>query len=133
MSTVPMVEVEQATGLVKEVYDDMIATRKMSQIPNFWKTLATHPPTLASTWSEWKAVMGTPGRLDRLTKEMIAVAISTTNRSTYCVNAHTAAAIKAGMDKEMLGELMAVIGFFNKVNRMSDGYQVESDIFPKIE
>ena len=133
MSTVPMVEIEQATGLVKEVYDDMIATRKMNQIPNFWKTLATHPPTLASTWSEWKAVMGTPGRLDRLTKEMIAVAISTTNRSAYCVNAHTAAAIKAGMDKEMLGELMAVIGFFNKVNRMSDGYQVEPDIFPKME
>jgi len=133
MSTVPMVEFEQATGLVKEVYDDMIATRKMTRIPNFWKTLATHPPTLASTWSEWKAVMGTPGRLDRLTKEMIAVAVSATNRSTYCVNAHSAAAIKAGMDKEMLGELMAVIGFFNKVNRMSDGYQVEPDIFPKME
>jgi AhpD family alkylhydroperoxidase len=133
MSTVPMVEFEQATGLVKEVYDDMIATRKMTRIPNFWKTLATHPPTLASTWSEWKAVMGTPGRLDRLTKEMIAVAVSTTNRSTYCVNAHSAAAIRAGMDKEMLGELMAVIGFFNKVNRMSDGYQVEPDIFPKME
>jgi hypothetical protein len=28
---------------------------------------------------------------------------------------------------------MAVIGFFNKVNRMSDGYQVEPDIFPKME
>jgi len=133
MSTVRMVELEQATGLVKQIYDDMIATRKMSRIPNFWKVLATHPPTLASTWNEWKAVMGTPGRLDRLTKEMIAVAVSTTNRSAYCVNAHTAAAIKAGMDKEMLGELMAVIGFFNKVNRMSDGYQVEPDIFPEIE
>jgi AhpD family alkylhydroperoxidase len=130
--TVPMVEYDQATGLVKEVFDDILTTRKTQRTPNFWKTLASHPPTLARIWKESKDMM-TPGRLDLLVKEMIGVAISTTNRAAYCINAHTAAAMKQGMDREMLGELMSVIAYFNTVNRLADGYQVEPDIFPPLE
>ena len=68
-----------------------------------------------------------PGRLDGLTKEMIALAVSATNGCTYCIRSHTAAARKLGMDDEMLGELMAVVGTFNQTNRLADGYQVEVD------
>jgi AhpD family alkylhydroperoxidase len=68
-----------------------------------------------------------PGRLDALTKEMLALAVSATNGCTYCIRSHTAAARKLGMDDEMLGELMAVVGTFNQTNRLADGYQVEVD------
>ncbi|HEX7929051.1 MAG TPA: carboxymuconolactone decarboxylase family protein [bacterium] len=132
MSTVRMVEYEQATGLVKQVYDDIKQTRKIDRIPNFWKTLATHPPTLARVWRDVKEVMA-PGRLDVLTKEMIAIAVSATNGCSYCVNSHTTAAMKLGMDKEMLGELMAVVGMFNTTNKMADGYQVEPDVIPPLD
>ena len=37
------------------------------------------------------------------------------------------------MTAEMLGELMAVVGIFNTTNRLAEGYQVESDVFPAIE
>ena len=74
-----------------------------------------------------------PGRLDTLTKEMIAVAVSATNGCTYCINSHTAAAMKLGMDNEMLGELMSVVGMFNTTNKLADGYQVEPDVFPRID
>lgn len=129
MSTVPMVEYEQAAGLVKEVFDDIKRTRRIDRIPNFWKTLATHPPTLARVWRDLKEVMA-PGRLDVLTKEMIAIAVSATNGCAYCVNSHTAAAMKLGMDQEMLGELMAVVATFNTTNKLADGYQVVPDVFP---
>lgn len=129
MSTVPMVEYEQATGLVKEVFDDIKRTRQIDRIPNFWKTLATHPPTLARVWRDLKEVMA-PGRLHVLTKEMIAIAVSATNGCAYCVNSHTAAAMKLGMDQEMLGELMAVVAMFNTTNKLADGYQVVPDVFP---
>jgi AhpD family alkylhydroperoxidase len=66
-------------------------------------------------------------RLDRLTKELIAVAVSATNNCPYCIASHTAAARKLGMDDEMLGELMAVVGMFNQTNRLANGYQVEVD------
>ena len=68
-----------------------------------------------------------PGRLDALTKEMIALAVSATNGCTYCIRSHTAAARKLGMDEAMLGELMAVVGTFNQTNRLADGYQVAVD------
>lgn len=126
MATVTMVEENSATGEVREVYDDIKKTREINYIPNIWKTLATHPPTLNRIWLGIKSVMAA-GRLDPLTKEMIAVAVSATNNCDYCIRSHTAAARKLGMDDEMLGELMAVVGMFNQTNRLANGYQIEVD------
>ena len=125
-TTVKMVPYEEAKPEVKAVYDDLMETREIDFVPNFWKTLAAHPPTLKRLWEGIRLVMA-PGRLDRLTKEMIAVAVSATNGCEYCVRSHTAAARGLGMDDEMLGELMAVVGMFNQTNRLVFGYQVEVD------
>ena len=132
MPTVKMVEYEEAGPEVRAIYDDIMARRKINAIPNFWKTIANHPPTLARIWRDLNEVMA-PGRLDPLTKEMIAIAVSTTNGCAYCINSHTTAAKKLGMDNEMLGELMAVVGMFNTTNRLAEGYQIESDVFPPLE
>ena len=132
MATVGTVEYDQASPEVKAVYNDIMATRNIDRVPDFWRIVANHPPTLARLWEELKAVMA-PGRLDPLTKEMIAIAVSATNSCAYCVNSHTAAAMKLGMDREMLGELMAVVGLFNKTNKLADGYQIAPDVFPPKE
>lgn len=126
VATVKMVEENSATTEVRKVYDDIKKTREINYIPNIWKTLATHPPTLKRIWLGIKSVMAA-GRLDPLTKEMIAVAVSATNNCDYCIRSHTAAARKLGMDDEMLGELMAVVGMFNQTNRLANGYQIEVD------
>ena len=126
MPTVRMVEYNEASATVKAVYDDIMAVKGIEFVPNFWKTLARHPPQLERIWTARKAVM-VPGRLDPLTKELIAVAVSATNGCTYCINSHTLAARKLGMDDEMLSELMSVVGLFNQTNRLADGYQVETD------
>ena len=68
-----------------------------------------------------------PGRLDPLTKELIAIAVSVTNNCEYCIKSHGASARKAGMSDEMLAELLAVVGMANETNRLSTGYQVEVD------
>lgn len=132
MATVKMIEYDEAGPEVKAVYDDIMATRNTDTINNFWKTIAVHPPTLARTWRDLKEVMA-PGALDPMVKEMIAVAVSTTNGCSYCVNSHTAAAMQKGMTKEMLGELMAVVGMFNTTNRLVEGYQVDLDVFPPLD
>lgn len=129
MPTVKMIEYEEAPPEVREVYDDIRRTRKTDTINNFWKTIAVHPPTLRRIWRDLKEVMA-PGRLDPLTKEMIAIAVSATNGCSYCVNSHTASAQKLGLDTETLGELMAVVGMFNTTNKLVEGYQVEPDVFP---
>ncbi len=130
MPTVHMVEESEAEGLVKEIYEDIKRTRGVDFIPNFWKTIAAHPPTLRRTWETLKEIMA-PGALDARTKEMIAIAVSATNGCEYCVRSHTAQARKAGMTDAMLGELMAVVGMFNETNRLVEGYRVSVDDFLK--
>jgi AhpD family alkylhydroperoxidase len=127
MPTAAMVEYDQATPEVRAVYDDIMAVKSIDFVPNFWKTLASHPPLLARVWRGLDEAMR-PGALDALTKEMVALAVSATNGCTYCIRSHTAAARKLGMDDAMLGELMAVVGTFNQTNRLADGYQVEVDV-----
>ena len=126
MASVKMIEDGAATAEVQAVYEDIKKTREIAYVPNIWKTLATPPPTLKRIWLGIKTVMA-PGRLDPLTKEMIAVAVSATNNCDYCIRSHTATARKLGMDNEMLGELMAVVGMFNQTNRLANGYQIEVD------
>lgn len=131
MSTVKMVEYDDASDEVRAVYDEIMAARNIDFIPNFWKTIATHPPMLKQIWSEIQQVMAA-GALDPLVKEMVAIAVSASNGCEYCINSHTTAAINKGMTPEMHGELMAVIGFFNKTNSLANGYQVESDVKPDV-
>ena len=126
MSLTRMVEYQDAPPEVRAVYDDIMATRNLDWIPNFWKTLGSHPPLLREVWTGLKQTMQ-PGRLDTLTKELLAIAVSATNGCTYCLNSHTAQARKLGMDDAMLGEVMAVVGTFNRTNKLADGYQVEVD------
>ena len=126
MAHVDLIQFEQASKEVKEVFDDIKNLRKIPDVNNFWKCLANHPPTLKRTWESLKEVMA-PGALDSLTKEMIYVAVSASNGCEYCIHSHTAAARKQGMTDEMFGELMAVVGMANETNRLAHGYQVPLD------
>ena len=126
MATLGLVEYEDASPEVRAIYDDIMATRKVDWINNFWKALAHDPATLKRTWRSIKEIMA-PGCLDALTKEMIYVAISASNQCGYCIASHTAAARKAGMSEAMFAELMAVVGMANETNRLASGYQVEID------
>ena len=89
----PLIEYDQSTGLVRQVFDDIRATRKTTEINNFWKAIAHHPPTLERTWAATKAVMGGPGELDPLVRELIYLAVSVTNSCEYCIASHRAAAV----------------------------------------
>ncbi len=126
MAAPGLVEYQEATPEVRAVYDDIMATRKTDWINNFWKALARDPVTLRRTWESIKSIMA-PGALDAVTKEMIYVAVSTTNQCPYCIASHTAAARKAGMNDAQFAELMAVVGMANETNRLSSGYQVQID------
>ncbi len=97
--------------------------------------LATNADHLDLVWGRLKAIMhpealGRAGRLDPLTREIIALAVSATNGCAYCVNSHTAAVRKLGLDVEALGEVLAIVGLFNTTNALADGYQVEPDVLP---
>ncbi len=130
MSTVKLVEENCDHPIVRRVFADIKATKKIDFVPNIWRALATHPEHLELCWTRLKAIMQ-PGKLDLLTKEMIALAVSVTNSCRYCINSHTAAVQKLGLDNEGLGEVLAVVGLYNQMNKLADAYQVEPDVLPK--
>ncbi len=121
-----LIEYQGAGPEVRAVYDDIMATRQIDWINNFWKAIAQDPATLKRTWESVKQIMA-PGALDPLTKEMLYVAVSVTNQCGYCIASHSAAARKAGMTEDQFQELMAVVGMANETNRLVAGYQVEID------
>lgn len=126
MATVKLIEYADASPEVREVYDDLMATRKTDWINNFWKAIANDPPLLKRTWYGLKEIM-TTGELDPLTKEMVYIAVSVTNGCRYCVNSHTASARAKGMTEAMYRELMSVVGMANQTNALVTGFQVELD------
>jgi uncharacterized peroxidase-related enzyme len=134
-ATVRLVEESEATGRVAAIYADIKATKQIDFVPAFWRALATNPDHLDMIWTRLKEVMhpealGRASRLDPLTREIIALAVSATNGCAYCINSHTAAVRKLGLDARGLGEVMAVVGLFNTTNALADGYQVEPDVLP---
>jgi len=82
MALYRIVSPAEAAGKVKEVYEDIMATKKIDFIPNFWLALSNNPDHPEATWQKLKTVMK-PGKLDALTKEIIALAVSITNNCTY--------------------------------------------------
>ncbi len=130
MATVRLVDENTSDPRVRAIFEDIKATKKIDRVPNIWRALATNPEHLELCWTRLKAIMR-PGRIDLLTKEIIALAVSVTNGCQYCINSHTAAVKKLGLDNEALGEVLAVVGLYNQMNRLADAYQVEPDILPE--
>ena len=126
MAVFNMIEEADATGKVKEVFEDIKKKRNTDYINNFWKMLANNPETLERTWTSIQQVMK-KGALDEMTKELIYVAVSMTNSCEYCIKSHSIAAKSKGATTRMLSELIAVVAMANETNRLVESYQVKVD------
>jgi alkylhydroperoxidase family enzyme len=82
MATVKLVDENCPDPIVQEVFRDIKATKKTDRVTNFWRALATNPEHLRLVWNHLKTVMR-PGKVDLLTKEIIALAVSATNSCEY--------------------------------------------------
>jgi AhpD family alkylhydroperoxidase len=112
---------------IRAVFDDIRSTRKSDFVNNFWRALANQPALLERTWASIKEVMIEPGVLDPLTKELIYIAVSTTNSCSYCIHSHTAAARAMGLTDQQHAEFLAVVGMAAETNALSTALQVPVD------
>jgi AhpD family alkylhydroperoxidase len=138
IATVRPVDENEATGKVAAIYADIKQTKNIDFVPALWRTIATNPTQLEVVWTNLKTLMhpeavGRVGMLDPQTREIIALAVSATNGCSYCINSHTAALRKLGIDDQTLGEVMAIVGLFNMTNALANGYQVEPDVLPRLD
>ena len=83
MASIKMVSEDKADGRVKAIYEDIKREFGIDFVPNLYRVMATNPSYLEANWNKVKAVMFASGKLDRLTKEIIAVAVSAVQGCRY--------------------------------------------------
>jgi alkylhydroperoxidase/carboxymuconolactone decarboxylase family protein YurZ len=83
VASIRLMPEEEATGAVKDIYEDIMQTHGIDFVPNMYKAMASKPSYLEANWNRIKTVMQQPGKLDKLTKEIIAVAISAVSGCDY--------------------------------------------------
>jgi alkylhydroperoxidase family enzyme len=83
MALISIMPEEEATGRVAEIFEEIRSDLGIDFVPNLYRIMAPNPGFLEANWNKVKAVMTAEGRLDRLTKEVIAVAVSAVNGCDY--------------------------------------------------
>ena len=83
MATTRMIPEAEAQGKVKEIYEDIQRSLGIDFVPNLYRVMAPNPGYLEANWNRVKTIMVESGQLDRLTKEIIAVAVSAVNACAY--------------------------------------------------
>ena len=83
MVAIEMISEENATGRVKEIYEEIKDVHGIDFVPNMYKVMASKPNFLEAKWDQIKAVMSETSTLNRLTKEIIAVSVSAVSGCKY--------------------------------------------------
>jgi alkylhydroperoxidase family enzyme len=83
MTSIKYISEDEASGKVKLIYDDIKTLLGIDFVPNMYRVMANKPEYLEATWNKTKAIMHGEGKLDRLTKEIIAVAVSAVSGCDY--------------------------------------------------
>jgi uncharacterized peroxidase-related enzyme len=98
-SRVPLLEREQVTPEVANIYDALLAQRGV--VPNMFKTLA-HTPALALATAGYLKALLSDGALPGFYKELVAVRLSVLNQSQYAIAAHSLSASQKGATAEQI-------------------------------
>ena len=83
MTATAMIPETEATGTVAEIYADIKTKLGIDFVPNLYKVMGPNPLYLEANWNKVKAIMIDSTKLDRLMKEVIAVAVAAANSCDY--------------------------------------------------
>lgn len=89
MSRIQVIEPEKGTGVLKEIYDELVQKRgKLSEV---LKIQSLHPESIRSHVNFYMDIMFSKTSLTRAEKELLAVVVSVANGCLYCQTHHGAA------------------------------------------
>ena len=126
---VKLVEMEEASDALKETYLDIMAFYQTEHIPAIFGALAHDEGYLRDYWGAVRFVFQ-DGRLDRLTKETLAIATSMAAKSDYGMDLHVAEERRLGLSDKGLMEVVQVVQLFSAYTKIADGLQLEPDFYP---
>jgi len=104
ISQLPIMEEQEATGEIKQIFDDIRREMEVPFVPVIYKVLATSPMALTSTWETLRNVQ-LRSTLPPSLVNMIGLAVSSTNRCPYCTTYFKISCKTLGVDEETLEAL----------------------------
>lgn len=105
MAYIKLTPVEEATGALKELYDEVERVRGKGRVSNLFKAYGAFPE-LAKANFHRLGVLLQGGALSGKLKEAIMTALAEINHCEYCVSFHATAMLAAGArDEEVHGAL----------------------------
>lgn len=89
MSRIKVIQEGEATGRLKEVYDDIILKR--GKLAEVIKIQSLRPESIVKHIELYMEIMFSKSLLSRAQREMMAVVVSSHNHCSYCVSHHSTA------------------------------------------
>ncbi|MCK8818200.1 carboxymuconolactone decarboxylase family protein [Natroniella sulfidigena] len=83
MSWIEEVKLEEATGKLKKIYEQLTKMSHSDEIPNVLQVQSLNPGILKAHLDLYKAIMFGKSNLSRADREMIAVVVSGINSCHY--------------------------------------------------
>lgn len=103
MANIRVVEYKEATGRLKEIYDELI--EKRGQLAEVHKIQSLNPETIVAHMDLYLSIMFSQSPLSRAQREMISVVVSAANRCVYCQVHHGAALNNYWKDEKRVEQL----------------------------
>lgn len=89
MGRIKVIQPEEATGRLKEIYNDLL--KKRGKLANIHKIQSLRPESIAAHMDLYMEIMFSKSELSRADREMIAVVVSVANGCEYCQMHHVQA------------------------------------------
>ncbi|HES59377.1 MAG TPA: peroxidase, partial [Caldithrix sp.] len=89
MNRIRVIEPDEATGRLKEIYDDL--TKKRGKLAGVHKIQSLRPESIVAHMDLYLEIMFSKSELSRAEREMMAVVVSVANGCEYCQMHHAQA------------------------------------------
>ena len=113
---------------LKTVFDEIRDFYTVDRVPGVFRWMGRDPGFLQPYWQATREAFA-DSTLDRLTKEILAFAVSMTAKSDYGVDFHLREVRRLGLSDRGLIEAVEVVQLFNTATKIADALGLKPD-FP---
>lgn len=121
MATIRYKRVEEAEGIARSVYQDIMRTYGCPEPHGIYQLMGHTPGFLEASWARSKYLFGNDTQFTLRDKHILTLGISATNNCEYCVRIHTNRLVGLGMNTSQLTELMGVVALTNGLAKFCEG------------
>ena len=127
MTMIRLLGETEATGRVKQIFEEIRNTFQLPFVPELFRALGYNPVQLEATWTQMKGLF-VGGVLDVKTKCLAALGIAAIQGSPYLTQVYSMALKRLGVQDEEITELLQVAALTASLNVLANGLGLEPEL-----